>query len=886
VFITENLDQVRLRFVSSKETDFLLDDVTVERVVANQRFEKHLNETNATDWTWWMRDTNKSLGSATSVAGGGRNGTRGVKILHQAPQDWAWTCVSYIPMDWRKHYEFSAWVKGPSDNASIRMQISGYSNTTVVTWAVKEVYVGTGSEWRKVVVPVSLPQGSNINRIRVRFIGLGAHDEFWVDDIGMHAVAPEWPEVNGWAQTRVQETLDRGAVAMELDAGGSGKVYINWRLLKEDASNIGFDVFRKIGGAAETKLNATPIVTTADFTDTNAPTSNLTNVLYTVRPATGFSGSAGAAQWTVRAASASTPYRPPYVRIPLQFDPQASTNVFSRIGVGDLDGDGRLDFVIKHPNVSIDPHEDYWYPSPEPYQLDAYLANGTKLWSKDLGWSIETGIWYSPYLVADLNGNGRAEVIAKIGVGDPRDPDGRVKSGSEYVVVWDGLTGAEITRIEWIPRDGFPSYNHASRNQLAVAYLDGKTPCLLVLRGTYSRMLVDAYLLQNGALVHLWSYDNEWHGQEFWGQGAHFTQAADLTGDGRDEVVLGSVVLKPNGTPLWTTGRGHPDVVYLADILPDEPGLEMAKLLETAQPAGGGMLVVSATTGQELWKLEEPTTHVHSRGMLANVDPTLAGPEFYGAHSDNDHQLGAKWLFSSQGDLLKETADLPGWDFNRDGLYWDADLHKELRVGSRIFKYEGDWMSDGISGTIVLIADLFGDWREEIVVSFPGEIRIYTSPIPAMDRRVCLLQDDLYRQAVRMASMGYWIIPTLPSEPEQSAPNLNLTWRIENLDSPQLRAVVSAPANASVQGTLTVNPGAPFMAPAPVSVSLQPGERDIRVFPLSMAGDLPPGSFTNIMTVSLNGPAINLNGQTRGVAHRRSLTWAATGGGNFSDWAS
>jgi hypothetical protein len=121
-----------------------------------------------------------------------------------------------------------------------------------------------------------------------------------------------------------------------------------------------------------------------------------------------------------------------------------------------------------------------------------------------MGWAIERGIWYSPVVVYDLDGDGRAGVCLKAGAGDPRDSDGRVQSGPEFLLVLDGMTGREKARVAWPPRAAFPSYNYASRNQLAVAFLDGKTPCLIVVRGTYNVIQVRTYQYRAGELGELW----------------------------------------------------------------------------------------------------------------------------------------------------------------------------------------------------------------------------------------------------------------------------------------------------------------------------------------------------------------------------------------------
>ena len=55
----------------------------------------------------------------------------------------------------------------------------------------------------------------------------------------------------------------------------------------------------------------------------------------------------------------------------------------------------------------------------------------------------------------------------------------------------------------------------------------------------------------------------------------------------------------------------------------------------------------------------------------------------------------------------------------------------------------------------MMMADILGDWREELVTVLPGELRIYTTTIPARDRRICLMQDAVYRAEVAHRSMGY-----------------------------------------------------------------------------------------------------------------------------------
>lgn len=293
--------------------------------------------------------------------------------------------------------------------------------------------------------------------------------EFWVDDRYAHdppgaayfdcvrlAPVPERPDrppVQGFAPTRIVESLDRGLIARPM---AGGKVYLGWRLLKDDPSSVAFHVYRQTGDAAPERLSASPLEETTDFVDAQAPQG--TACRYTVRAVV--SGQEREPCGEVRL----TPSGEPIPAVVLKLDPGTTVQ---KVGVGDLDGDGRYDYVLKTPRDNIDPAGDYWTPSPDTYHLQAYSADGVKLWDHDLGWSIERGIWYSPMIVFDLNGDGRAEVALKTGQGDPRGADGRVETGPEYLSVLDGATGKELARDDWPSRviPGEP-YNYKDRKSV------------------------------------------------------------------------------------------------------------------------------------------------------------------------------------------------------------------------------------------------------------------------------------------------------------------------------------------------------------------------------------------------------------------------------------
>lgn len=547
--------------------------------------------------------------------------------------------------------------------------------------------------------------------------------------------------VAGHATSRVREKIDRGVVAIRTSPN---TVYVGWRLLDSDPPGAAFNVYRRISDARPEKINAEAIRKTTDLVDSTAAAGHC--VSYSVRLASG--EKEGPPSPEVQAVI--SPGKAACLKIPLD----SKTGTVQKAGIADLDGDGRYDFVIKTPKDNIDPYEKYWSRSPDTYKLEAYRHDGKRLWRHDLGWSIERGIWYSPYLVFDFDGDGRAEVAVKTGEGDPRDPDGRVQKGPEYLTILDGRTGKPITRVDWPPREPFLTYNYASRNQLCVAYLDGKTPCLLVERGTYTAIILVAYEFHNGRLRELWQWDNRNEPRTYRGQGAHWMHAADVDGDGRDEVAIGSAMIDDDGTALWCTGLGHPDHFYLGKIDPERPGLQIYCGIEPRNKRNS-MCLVDARTGKILWGHDQPTIHIHASGLCSDIDPAHPGSECYSGERDFKDK---RWLRTAQGKVIG-TKDLGG--LSPRSAYWDADRQRELVVGSRILKYGAAEPMTQIEGGLVAVADILGDWREEIITSVPGELRIYTTTIPAEDRRTCLMQDPIYRIDVAAAAMGYYQVPMM-----------------------------------------------------------------------------------------------------------------------------
>ena len=529
-----------------------------------------------------------------------------------------------------------------------------------------------------------------------------------------------------------EEKLDRGLIALERS---DGSVYVAWRLLRSDPSDIAFEIFRKGPNDKDFHPRAKqskPIVRSTNVVDRGVEREKT----YSYRLV---DLSEGKECGSVDISVTGKPLG--YIRIPFQ-----GSYAAQKVGIGDLDGDGTYEYVIKQPDFNTDPYQQpgYWKKSTMTYKLEAYRADGTFMWRYDMGWSIEAGIWYSPWIVYDVDQDGKAEIYTKAGEGDPREPTGHVTSGPEYLVKIDGETGKVLARTPWLSREGYQDYNRYCRNFLTVAYLDGQNPSLIMQRGTY-RLIKTMALDKN--FEKIWYWDATEKNPKYRGQGSHGLVTADVDRDGRDELVIGAAVIDDNGKGLWTLGMGHPDVCYVADIDPDNEGLEVFYGFETRQDTDG-ICVVDAKTGKKLWAHKKPTRHIHAQGMAADVLAEHLGMEVFSGERDYPE----RWFYSAKGDLIKivERGTL-----TPRAVWWDDDPQKEVLIEGAIRDWGGKPLQP-VQGRVIGIADCLGDAREELITSLEGELRIYTTTIPATTRRTCLMQDRQYRLGVVAQTMGYY----------------------------------------------------------------------------------------------------------------------------------
>jgi rhamnogalacturonan endolyase len=618
---------------------------------------------------------------------------------------------------------------------------------------------GTGAwnNWQSSSVQVNLQAGTNT----VRLTGTGAEGGANIDHLKVIGAAVQPPAPTPPPSgARQMENLNRGLVAIKVPNG----VYVGWRLLGTEAQNTGFNLYRN-----GTKVNSTPITGSTNFLDGSGSTSSS----YTVRAV--INGQEQAASETVSVWGNS------YLSVPLQIpsggttpDGVSYTYSANDASVGDLDGDGQYEIVLKwDPSNSKDNSQSGYTGN---VYIDAYKLNGTRLWRIDLGRNIRAGAHYTQFIVYDLDGDGKAEVAMKTADGtrdgrgtvigsstaDHRNSSGYVLSGPEFLTIFEGSTGRALATANYNPPRGTVSSwgdnygNRVDRFLAGVAYVDGVRPSLVMARGYYTRTVLSTWNWRNGSLSNIWTFDSNSSGNSSYaGQGYHSLSVGDVDGDGRDEIVYGAMVVDDNGRGLYSTGWGHGDALHLGDLLPSRPGLEVFGVHEsTSAPYGASLR--DARTGQLIWGVH--TGKDTGRGMSADIDPRYPGEEMWAS--------GGVGLYAANGTKISSSNP----SFINFGIWWDADPLRELLDSNRIEKWNhttssqsnlltasGVVSNNGTKSTPALQADLLGDWREEVIwrTSDSSALRIY-STTAVTDRRIyTLMHDPIYRLSIAWQNVAY-----------------------------------------------------------------------------------------------------------------------------------
>ncbi|MFB9680960.1 rhamnogalacturonan lyase family protein [Streptosporangium vulgare] len=546
------------------------------------------------------------------------------------------------------------------------------------------------------------------------------------------------------------EDLDRGLISVR---SGSGNL-VSWRLLGTESRDTTFNVYR--GGTL-----VAGVTNSTNYLDPGASA----DASYTVRAVVGGSEQADS--------ETSLRFGNGYLDVPIS--PPSGNHTAGDASTGDLDGDGRLDLVLKwEPNDAKDNSQSG---TTSPVYIDGIKLDGTRLWRINLGRNIRAGAHYTQFQVYDYDGDGRAEVAMKTADGtvDGRgvtignasanhvNSSGYILAGPEYLTMFNGQTGAAMSTVNYEPARGTVSSwgdsygNRVDRFLAGTAYLDGQRPSLIMARGYYTRSVIVAWDFRNGSLTRRWTFDSNSSGNGgYAGQGNHQLSIADVDADGRQEIVYGSATIDDNGAGMYRTGFGHGDALHVGDLIPSRSGLEVFTIHEAGdQPAAD---VHDARTGQVVWQrpgnggVEGP-----GRGVAADVYAGSPGAEFWGAGTNMGN------LYNSSGASVGRTPSSSNFL-----AWWDGDPVRELVDGTRVDKYgtggetrlltaSGVHSNNGTKSTPSLSGDLFGDWREEVVWPTSGNtaLRIYSTPAVTTTKIHTLLHDPQYRVALAWQNTAY-----------------------------------------------------------------------------------------------------------------------------------
>ncbi|MCH5209533.1 MAG: bacterial Ig-like domain-containing protein [Oscillospiraceae bacterium] len=483
--------------------------------------------------------------------------------------------------------------------------------------------------------------------------------------------------------------------------------------------------------------------------------------------------------------------------------------------VGDVDGDGEYELIVKW---DCNAQDNSLLGVTGNVYIDAYKMDGTgkKLWRIDLGTNIRAGAHYTQFLVYDFDGDGKAEVMCKTAPGskdsngdyvtkashvkeiqnvsdadneaDLRNGSGYILEGEEYFTVFNGLTGVAMDTIYYpVQRVSAAVWGDTYGNRLdryiaSVAYLDGEKPYAVYMRGYYfgqsnrQRTGICAIDYTDGKLNCDYIFDTE-KGQpgyyegayQYVGQGNHNCTVADVDNDGKDEFITGALCMEVNDNnefkPRWCTYLQHGDALHIGNYDPTNNFLEFFTVHEDGNWINNlsgkdvtldfGMSVINANTGEIVF--HQPASNDTGRGMMANIG---AGGYYQITSSAGNYRADG-------GESFTEASYGMSQNFR---IFWDGDLYDELLDGTSITDWDGSRMksifnatgctrvvANDSKNTPALQADLFGDWREEVVypTSDNENLRVFATDISTEYKLKTLMSDGIYRSGVAAEQTAY-----------------------------------------------------------------------------------------------------------------------------------
>ena len=585
----------------------------------------------------------------------------------------------------------------------------------------------------------------------------------------------------------------------------TGKVLVSWRMLPGDDAETGFDIYRTIGTGAEKKV-ATNIKDCTCFQDASASSTADNHYRLTYAGNTETLSTFTLARTHINGGL-------PYISIPLADTKDVYENTSkivytaNDVSVGDLDGDGQFEIVVKRlqsvkdasgnivsdgSGASYSQQDCLWA-----VIWDAYKLDGTLLWRIKGGPGVILGN-SSSFAIADFDGDGCAEMAIRTCEGTvfgdgqqipDTNGDGKTdyrtwdnlnssnpgwvdhynSAGPEFISIVDGKTGRELARDNFIDREissswGDNYWKRACSFRIGVGCFDTTgLPSIVLGRGVYAHSVIEAWDWRDGQLTKRWRFDTNdgqtgRDGQKhstYAGQGNHSLNVADLDGDGLDEVMYGSMAVDDDGIGLWNTGLGHGDANHVGKFLPKRDGLQMFHCLESGKTM---VALHDARDGSVIWKKDADSDNDMGRCLVGDFFPEYPGCEFFYYQGNYILQDGTETTINTKGQ--KGGCGMAVWfDGNLSRQLIEDNIIQSPKYGRTFTMYRySETFINGTKSNPSWYGDLVGDWREEIILPDATrlkDIKIFSTWYPTTHKFPWLMTDHCYWLSCLNENIGY-----------------------------------------------------------------------------------------------------------------------------------